>query len=139
MTQNKSYPKGNNAVQQLVEDGREPDGLPAITTHTIERDDDLPMRFEGRLISKAGSSRNNSRGTEVSIFVTRRGTIITAIAQWQPGRDRSRAAAHVSGEEALKWLKEDSQGSLGRASLHAWRAACRDWPPLNGLDVEVVE
>jgi hypothetical protein len=110
---------------------------------TLERDDDLPLRFRGRLIGWNEVDPDTPRGTEVRIYATRRGKIVTAVHQWQKDvkRDRERhsAAAHAVPEEALAWLKRDGGGHLGKASKSAWDLACKTWPPLNGRDVEIVE
>jgi len=111
---------------------------------TVERDNNRPLQFRGYLI---GWNRVDyatvPRGTQVSIFVTRSGKIITAVHQWQRSekleRQRHDAGVHQTPEDALEWLIQDGNGKLGRASREAWEIACSVWSPLQGHEVEVID
>ena len=162
MTQDRKI-QGNNALQQMVKQGREktsPDT--AFTSHiplqtfTVERDGNLPLQFEGYIIGQNTIEEVEARGTRVSIYVTKRGKIITHVYQWQrqdPAmwansgndgnppikRSRNAAAAHEETQAALAWLIQDGGDSLGSASREAWEIACESWPPLQGQAVEIVD
>lgn len=135
--------RGNDVVLRRVRD--RPDSAPdsALEEYTLERDQNLPLRFRGQLIGWNEIDPAVTRGTAVAIYVTRRGQIITSVHQWQRDdfRDRERhdACVHQTAEAALEWLVQDGGGHLGRASREAWEMACRTWPPLQGKDVEIVE
>lgn len=54
-------------------------------------------------------------------------------------RADSRAAAHVTPEEAYSWLTTDNGGKLGMLGKIAWVDACRHWPPLLDHETEIVD
>ena len=113
----------------------------AFETFVVERDDDRPLKFEGRLIGKNDVDEDVNNGTLVEIFVTRSGKLVTAVHQWQDAKNREafRAAVHMMPDDALEWLKKDGGGYLGRASREAWEQACASHLPLQGQDVEVID
>lgn len=140
--------RGNDAVLRL----RKPGGIKRsareladddVREFTIERDDNRPLRFQGRLVGFNEVDPEAPRGTSISIFATRRGRFVTSVHQWQRDakreRERHAAAVHDSAEDALAWLIQDGGGRLGQSSKEAWDMACRVWLPLQGHDVEVVE
>jgi hypothetical protein len=158
MTQDNQL-QGNDVLFQMVKKGRAenaPD--PSFTetlgpteTFKLERDNNLPMQFKGKLLGTNVTDPDEARGTFVSIYVTQSGKIITHVYQWQRidpweeegeapiKRSRSAAAVHVQGPEALAWLIQDGGGNLGSASRQAWEAACSNYPALHGQDVEVID
>lgn len=116
----------------------------ALREFKIERDDNLPLVFQGYLVGWNEIDVSAvPRGTKVSIYVTRSGKIVTAVYQWQRGaqneKRRYAAAVHVKPEEALEWLIKDGGKRLGKASRDAWELACEVWPPLQGREVEVID
>lgn len=150
--------RGNDVLFRLYKAGRlsePPPSFPADGGETdladqfdmglrefhVERDDNRPLQFKGYLVGWNEIDLSVPRGTRVCVFVTRRGKIITAVHQWQrPERRRRNAAAvHDTAEEAVRWLVEDGNGRLGRASREAWDLACQVWPSLRGHEAEVVE
>lgn len=119
------------------------------TQFVLERDRDLPLRFWG---DKIGSGvrqfvddKGCDRGTEVIIYATSSGKIVTEVRQWtkrpieSESRSRRDAAAHERPEDALEWLKQDGKGSLGPASKTAWLEACETFEPLKSYAVEDVD
>jgi len=46
---------------------------------------------------------------------------------------------HDDADGALKWLKKENRGELGRLSKAAWITACAAWPALADMDCEVIE
>jgi hypothetical protein len=115
-------------------------------TFRVERDGQLPLQFEGVLLGSSRTDLTAPRGTEVCIYVTRRGKYITHVFQWQRKDDsedmkrtRNTAAVHEQADQALEWLITDGNGVLGSSSRIAWEEACQTWPALHGLDVECVE
>lgn len=148
-------PQGNNTLQQLIQREQETDSrfasLP-IDTYVVERDDNIPMQFNGCCIGRSGADLSSPRGTEVTIYVTRRGTLITHVYQWQRtalgsldgtpaplSRTRNSAAAHASVQEARAWLIADGGGHFGMASKAAWDEACLLWPPMKTQGVEIID
>ena len=132
--------QGNSEMLKMVRGSSQlPDS--ALQTITLERDDDRPLQFQGRLIGSNDPDENMKHGTRVEVFVTKSGKIVTAVYQWQHENDRERwaAAAHQMPDDALNWLKQDGGGHLGRASKEAWDSACANHLPLQGQDVEVVD
>lgn len=111
---------------------------------TLQRDDNRPLRFKGNLVGyNEVDIEEDPRGTQVQIFVTGSGKIITAVYQWQRKegleRERHKAEVHTDPERALEWLIEDGGGKLGRSSREAWEMACNVEPSLAGHDVEVID
>jgi hypothetical protein len=47
--------------------------------------------------------------------------------------------AHSTPELAYQWLVKDGKGKLGPASKQAWAHACRNVPPMSGLEFEHIE
>lgn len=141
---------GNDVVRKAVEKERaEKHGLDPDfeEEYFLERDGDLPLRFWGDKIGTArhtrSGNRRGDRGTEVSIYVTSSGKLVTEVHQWQvlPDKQRSRRAAmaHRSPEDALAWLKKDAKGVLGSASKEAWLQACSAYAPLNSCAEEKID
>lgn len=135
--------RGNSSVRQLID--RE-DVDSSYRTFRVERDNQLPLQFEGKLIGSSQTDLTAPRGTEVCVYVTRRGKYITHVFQWQRREDvevmmrtRNSAAVHEEADQALEWLIQDGKGILGSSSRLAWEQACQSWPALHGLDVELVE
>lgn len=114
-----------------------------LEEHTLERDDNLPLRFEGYLVGWNDVDPSTTRGTRVTVFITKSNKIVTAVHQWQRSdknhRQRHAAGVHPGAPEALRWLIDDGAGRLGRSSREAWELACKVWPSLKGCDVEVVD
>lgn len=110
---------------------------------TLERDEDVPLRFHGTLVGWNDVNEDVPRGTSVFVFVTRGRKIITYVHQWQRDKERPRerraAGVHQDGRAALEWLRQDGGGHLGKASREAWQLACDAYPPLHDHNVEVVD
>jgi hypothetical protein len=110
----------------------------------VYRDGDLDLTFKGWRVGWALTSRyTNNRGTEIRIWITEAGKIITGAygwSQWQNEGESYRAEVHAYPAEALVWLREDSNTGdyLGPLSKEAWEEACKAVPSLEGLDVEMV-
>lgn len=132
--------KGNSSMLEVARGSRE---LPksAFETVILERDNDLPLKFNGRLIGCNHPDEEANTGTLVEIFVTKSGKLVTSVWQWQDAKNRERhaAAAHQTPDQALEWLKQDGGGYLGKASRAAWEEACENHLPLQGHDVEVID
>jgi hypothetical protein len=144
--------RGNDEIYRMHREGRLGQGsFPSSTgdfdtslrEYTVKRDNNLPLRFTGRLVGWNEVDFAVPRGTRVTIYVTRSNRIITAVHQWQRGgkRERSRydAGVHTGPEEALAWLVQDGGQQLGRSSREAWEVACQLWPAFKGHDVEVID
>jgi hypothetical protein len=136
-TSNNRLPLGNDVVRRTC--------FPASTDleeFVVERDEQLSLNFVGRLVGTNVIDKELPRGTWVRIFVTRAGSLVTSVHQWQRGRgaprERHVAAVHNTPGEALTWLVEDGKGRLGPASCEAWRMACEVHAALRGYAVEVV-
>jgi hypothetical protein len=132
--------RGNSAMLEMVRGSSQlPDS--ALETITLERDDDRPLRFSGRLIGANDIDEGVTNGTKVAIYVTKSGKIVTGVHQWQreKGRERHAASAHQMPDSALEWLRVDGGGYLGKASKEAWDEACANHLPLQGQDVEVID
>lgn len=118
---------------------------PAPEELRVPRDGDRDLAFSGRrLAEETRTSRDETRGTTVAIYVTVGGNLVTAVQQWESKKGRrqvaaARAAVHDLPDQALDWLKQDAGGELGPASKGAWESACRAWPELSALEVERVE
>jgi hypothetical protein len=117
--------------------------------HRITRDGERDLGFTGRVVGagtcgtggSSGYACDWNRGTDVNIYLTVGGRIVTAVHQWsmwQGERDSYRAAVHDTPAAALVWLVEDAGGELGPASKEAWEEACSEAPELAGQDVEEV-
>lgn len=113
----------------------------------LGRDGDLDIIFDGRVIGEGehggpGSDpRKWTRTTEVVIYKTRNGKIVTHVHQSSETDEVGvhRAEIHDNPREALEWLKKDSGGALGRASKMAWQEACETDKDLEGMDVKRVD
>jgi len=135
--------RGNSVVFDAFRKAREELETEDYQDFTLERDDNRPLAFRGNLVGFNDVDTNDPRGTQVQIFVTQSGKIITAVYGWQRkaelSRERHKAAVHTDPEDALAWLIEDGGGKLGRSSRQAWDMACQVEPILAGHDVEVVD
>jgi len=126
-----------------------------LEEYVVRRDDDRDLRFRGRLVGINDTPSTAHLGTQVRIFVTAGGKIVTAVHQWQRGdeaawaaqgndgpppivREKFTAGVHEDPAAAIRWLVEDGRGRLGRSSAEAWKRACRAWPGLRDQDVEEV-
>lgn len=131
---------GNDSVQRAYRETREAETFEEIV---LERDDNLPLAFEGRLLGSNDFDEDVPRGTCVRVFATKSGRLVTSVWQWQrterSSRSRRAAAVHDRPEEALAWLVRDGRGLLGHASREAWKRACLAWAPLCGLEVERID
>lgn len=138
---------GNNEVLKAVEKERAAQDTDFEEEFVLDRDGDLPLRFWG---DKIGSSRRSrfaekygTRGTEVNIYVTSSGKLVTEVRQWQVHKDvkrqRRAAESHTTPAEALAWLKQDANGVLGPTSKKAWIQACEAYEPLGPYAAEEVE
>lgn len=141
MNTRRSVIAGNDVVRKAVEKeraaerGLDPDFEEEFV---LDRDGDLPLRFWGDKIGTArrlhsGGPRGDL-GTEVNIYVTSSGKLVTEVHQWQESqqisRNRRTAVAHSDPGAALAWLKEDANGVLGSTSKEAWLKACDTYEPL---------
>lgn len=136
--------KGNRVVFDALRRSREEEDSGETQEFTLERDDNLPLRFKGTLVGYNDVDIDRDpRGTQVQIFITGSGKIITAVYQWQRKegleRERHKACAHGNPEAALEFLIEDGGDKLGRSSREAWDMACNVEPSLKGYDVEVID
>lgn len=138
---------GNDVVRKAVEKeraverGLDPD---FEEEHVLERDGDLPLRFWGDKIGTASHTRDGRRGecgTEVNIYVTSSGKLVTEVFQWnvEKSRPRRKAQAHSTPSEALAWLKQDANGVLGTTSKEAWLKACETYEPLAEFATEKID
>lgn len=119
-----------------------------MDSYRVERDGDLDLKFDGEKIGTgehgtggtSGYSGDWTRGTDVTIYLTEAGSIITAVTQWSRWDGEGslhRAAIHSTPADALAWLVRDCGGSLGPASKKAWENAC-EHKALSDADVEHV-
>jgi len=113
----------------------------------VKRDGARDLAFVGQLIGEGSHGTPGEfasdwqRATEVSIYLTNKGKLVTAVrqwSQWEHEADVYRAAVHDHPQDAYQWLVRDCGGTLGRASKDAWELACESCPLLAGLDVEEV-
>lgn len=113
----------------------------------VKRDGAKDLAFVGELIGEASHGGPGEyvsdwqRGTEVSLYLTREGRLVTAVRQWtiwQEEADAHRAAVHDTPQAAYDWLVRDCGGTLGHASKECWEEACKHCGLLAGLDVEEV-
>lgn len=118
-----------------------------MTQQRVKRDGARDLAFRGELIGEGSHGTPGpyvddwQRGTEVSIYLTLKGTLITAVRQWtlwENEADVHRAAVHETPQAAYQWLVRDCGGQLGRASKEAWEDACSRCSLLANLDVEEV-
>jgi hypothetical protein len=150
MKTRRSVIAGNDAVRKAVEKeraasaGLDPD---FEEEHLLERDGDLPLRFWGDKIGsgrrETSDERHGKRGTQVNIYVTSSGKLVTEVHQWKlhPDLTRYRHAcqAHSAPAQALAWLKADAKGVLGSASKKAWLQACETYGPLASFAAEDID
>lgn len=154
MTTRRRVIEGNDEVLQAYRRERETRGTPDDEAWEeewiLERDKHLPLRFWGNRIGHARhvhtSEKRGERGTDVSLYVTAGGKLVTYVQQWakpsKPGgqaKQRKVAKAHGNPKEALAWLIEDANGVLGTTSKEAWLEACRSFEPLAHYAVEDVD
>src|SRR5690242_2914112 len=101
--------------------------------YVIPRDDDRDLKFVGRKLSREADSLDSPQvtsHTEVTIYVTKGGKIVTTVRRWRDtpeGKiisDKLTTGVHYSGESAVTWLKADNNKALGSLSKKAWIAAC---------------
>lgn len=134
-------PRGNSTVRAAFYNPT--DAKPKIEEYLVDRDEGLPLSFQGYFVGQNSIDPDSRVGTQVKIFVTTGANIITAVHQWQrtdeTERHRRRAAVHQTPEHALAWLIEDGNGKLGKASKEAWETACQTWPEFDGKDVERID
>lgn len=116
----------------------------------VPRSAEKDLQLEGHLIGRAErAAAFPDRPVAVSIYATAGGKYVTQIERGElrdgSGPDArvglpatSRAAVHDDPAAAFRWLVEDGRGKLGAVSKAAWEQACRNWPSLDGEDVEVV-
>jgi len=114
--------------------------------YRVTRDGDLDLAFTGRKVGEGesgdpGDFRHQwNRGTDVTLFLTESGRIVTAAShwsQWQGESGHDTAAVHDSGGEALAWLIEHDGGELGPASKAAWLEAAKAAPEVFRAEEEV--
>lgn len=83
------------------------------------------------------------RGTDVEIFLTAKGRLITTRNSWtrtpQGRSDSQTSQFHETPAAALQWLVDDGKGKLGPASKAAWVQACRTFAPMAGLEFERID
>jgi len=101
---------------------------------TVRRDGGKDIAFVG---CQVGSGEytfdDNTRGQDVSIYVTKAGAIITKVldwSRWEGERNRSRAAVHNSPKEAFEWLERRSRWEGERnpkTVVHKSRKPAFDW------------
>lgn len=113
---------------------------------TVKRDGQLDLSFYGWIIgSRMQATPRHEKGTQVRVYLTNGGHLVTAVKQWTDGPDSEkkrvsrRAAVHESPSEALAWLIRDGRGRLGPSSKAAWGQACQAVPSLAQSGVELVE
>lgn len=90
----------------------------------IERTDDIPIEFEGRIIGQA--IRSGSGGsTSVWIYETAMGYYVAHIRKEQPGKEGfSYAEAFTKIAHVADWLRADTgRPGMGKASLDAYKQA----------------
>lgn len=112
-------------------------------TWTLQRDDALPVQFSGTRIASSKVEKASKNGTEVAIYETTGGQIVTHVYGWQKNvgglRKRHACGIHSTPQEALQWLIEDGKGRLGPASKKAWLSACNQHARFKGLGVEWID
>lgn len=128
---------------KLVQDARAKLGQPRRIEVVCDGDRDIA--FVGWQIGHGEHETSNCRITEVNIFATQGGLIVTQVRRFPFGREHPEfttiAKIHGdefrnadegdAGDQALVWLMEENRNSLGSASKVAWREACANWPPLS--------
>ena len=127
-------------AQQIIDSG-----LSEPKSYRITRDGDRDIRCKGWLIGSGNTrdpERSSTRWTEVDIYLTTGGNLITQRThhtQWQGESDTYTPAIHSEPADALEWLKEDGGGYLGAASKEAWDEACKDMPGLEEHATQYVD
>jgi hypothetical protein len=90
-----------------------------------------------------GRIEAGQRRTEVEIFLTANGTVITVRRSWTGSADEnyheSTGDAHVTVDAAYRWLLVDGKGKLGSVSKMAWVQACRNVPLMAALEFERID
>ena len=122
----------NALLERYIQDG--------CPTEEIElfRSSDLSIRFKGELVGHSDIPHPSERGkvgTNVTIWRTGGGKVITHVHQWQETnaeapiyRNTYRGEVHTTPGDALFWLRHDSKGRMGPASFQAWERACKKDP-----------
>jgi hypothetical protein len=113
----------------------------------ISRTNDRDLKFEGWKLSREEESLDAGQlvsHTEVTIYVTKAGAIVTSVRRWRENADakvlsdKVTTGVHHSALDALQWLKHDNNLVLGSVSKKAWVAACRAYPDLKDEEFEQV-
>lgn len=79
------------------------------------------------------------RFTEVRIWLTPGGTLITNRTNGTRDVESGTGCAHATPDRAYQWLVDDGKGKLGPASKAAWVAACRAVPPMADFEFERID
>ncbi len=98
----------------------------------------------GRTLAAGNQQSSVQRGTDVEILLTASGRLVTTRNSWTETADGSReesqrSEVYETPDGAYRWLVNDGKGKLGPASKAAWVQACRNVPPMSGLEYERVE
>lgn len=115
--------------------------MATIEQHTITRDGQPPLRFEGAIIGSASSCRVDTRGTDITIYRTKGGRFVAQVERWTRWQGESgsdSAAAKDTLSELSEWLAEDNNGTLGRIAQEAIEEAIKKDPTLRDQFVEDV-
>jgi hypothetical protein len=110
----------------------------------VQRDGARDLAFQGWVIGDGTHTTSSGRATQVVIYLAVDGPLVTEVRRGSSGRTvgadvQHSVAVHPDGASALKWLKADNAGELGRASKAAWTEACQTYPPLASLAREDVD
>ena len=105
-----------------------------------------PMKFTGRKIAFASTKtvrgEGQNRWTEVAIYRTKGGKwigYIGSITCWQGEFDHYKATSCDSPQSLIDWLRDDYNGTLGRASQEACEEAAKADAEFAAAFVEEVE
>ena len=102
-----------------------------------------PRLKPGQSVTGFSSDVELQRGTDVEVYLTAKGTLITTRRSWTRtggGEEVSQTGqAHETPDSAYQWLLNDGKGKLGPASKQAWSEACRNVPPMAELEFEHVD
>jgi hypothetical protein len=118
--------------------------------YRVQRDGERDLSFTGWLIGEGEVSSGKmdpekyavtERRVSVRVFVTQGGRFVGHVHRRWRFEEEYRDDARVcdDGQALLDFLRETNNWSLGQASRDAWNAACKKFPPLAPLEVEVVE
>ena len=109
---------------------------------TITRTGEPPLRFPGVEIGSGDNATGTGRSVQVRIYRTKGGKYVARVYYntcWQGERSTSKAAALNTPAEVVKWLKDDNDGDLGRASQEACEEAAKNDEAFGKEFVEEVE